>query len=115
MSRLRAGALNRRCRIEYKSVTQDPHFNTDIPVWVPLATLWCELQDILPSRSEAVKNGVELAANQTRVRMRYRTDITSSMRLVALQPVETVYQIIAGPAIIGNREGLELVVEKYSS
>lgn len=115
MGMLKTGQLNRRCRIEYKTVSPDPHFGTDIITWVALTTLWCELQDILPSRSESVKNGLEIATQQTRVRMRYRADVNSSMRLVLLSPVEAIYQIISGPAIIGNKEGIELVVEKYSS
>lgn len=115
MGIIRTGALNRRCRIEYKAIATDPHFNTEVITWAPLSTVWCELQDILPSRSESVKNGIEIASLQTRVRMRYRSDLNASMRMVLLQPVETIYQIISGPAIIGNKEGIELIIEKLST
>lgn len=117
MSIINTGDLNRRCRIEYKAPLPDAHFGTEVITWTPLASVWCELQDILPSKgaAEAVNNGLVISSNKTRVRMRYRSDVNSSMRLVALYPVETIYQIIAGPAVLGNKEGLEMMVEKYSS
>lgn len=112
---MNAGPLNTRCRIEQKSITQDPVYGTELVTWGTLATVWCAVQDELPSKSEAVKQGLTLTAQRTRVRMRYRTGIDSSMRLVISRPTETVYQIVGGPAILGNKDGLELVVEKYSS
>lgn len=112
---MNAGALNTRCRIEQKSITQDPVYGTELVTWAVLATVWCAVQDELPSKSEAVKQGLTVATQRTRVRMRYRTDIDSSMRLVINRPAETVYQIVAGPAILGNKDGIELFVEKYSS
>ena len=112
---MNAGALNTRCRIEQKSVTQDPTYGTELVTWALLATVWCSLQDELPSKSEAVKQGLALSTQRTRVRMRYRADIDSSMRLVINRPTETVYQIVAGPAVLGNKDALEMFVEKYSS
>lgn len=112
---MRAGTLNLRCRIERKSIVQDTDYGTEQIIWVLLAVVWCNVQDVLPSRSEAVKQGLAMATNQTRVRMRYRTDVDSSMRLVISRPVQTTYQIVAGPAVIGNKELIEFMVEKYSS
>ena len=112
---MNAGQLNTRCRIDAKSITQDPVYGTELVTWVVLVTVWCNIQDELPSKSEALKQGLAVATNRTRVRMRYRTDIDSSMRLVINRPPETVYQIVGGPAILGNKDGIELVVEKYSS
>lgn len=109
------GALNDRCRIEQKSVTQDADYGTEVVTWALLAVVWCAFQDELPSKSEAVKQGLVTATQRARVRMRYRSDLDSSMRLVINRPTETVYQIVAGPAVLGNKDGIELVVEKYSS
>lgn len=110
-----AGTLRDRARIEYKAVTQDADYGTEVVTWTTLATVWCNVQDELPSKSEAVKNGLAIAARRTRVRMRFRSDIDSSMRLVISRPSAETYQIVGGPAILGNREGLELLCEKYSS
>lgn len=112
---MNAGPLNTRCRIEQKSVTQDATYGTEVVTWTTVATVWCNVQDELPSRSEAVKQGLAVATQRTRVRMRYRTGLDPSMRLVISRPSETTYQIVSGPAVLGNKDGLEFFVEKYSS
>lgn len=112
---MNAGPLNTRCRIEQKSITQDPVYGTELVTWDTVATVWCNVQDELPSKSEAVKQGLAVATQRARVRMRYRAGLDASMRLVISRPTEAVYQIVAGPAILGNKDGIELFVEKYSS
>jgi len=74
-----------------------------------------ELQDVLPSRSEAVKNGINIATNQTRARARWCSDIDSTMRIVVNRPGPTIYQIVSGPVEIGMKEGIEMMLEKYST
>lgn len=110
------GTLNRRCLIERKSVTQDATYGTQVVTWSTVATVWCEVQDVLPARAfEYNKAGLGVSVNLSRVRMRYRTDIDSSMRLTINRPDATVYQIVSGPAELGSRDGLEVIVERYSS
>lgn len=114
------GPLNSRCRIEYKSVVQDATYGAAVTVWSLLAVAWCGVQDVMPSRtsSETVNQGMEVARSRTRIRMGYRTDIDSSMRLVidrSTNGAPTVYQIIGGPSELGNRAGIELMVEKVST
>ena len=112
---MRFDELNTRCRIECKSITQDPLYGTDIVTWELLGVRWCHLQDVLPSRSESVVDGLAVANNQTRCRMNYCTDIDSSMRVVVNRPTRTEYQIISGPAILGDKFRIELMLEKVSS
>lgn len=113
---MNAGSLRDRCRIEYKAVAQDADYGTEGITWTTLATVWCNIQDELPSKSEAVKQGLAIATQRARVRLRYRTDIDSSMRLVITSRSDApVYQIVGGPSILGNREGVELFCERYSS
>ena len=107
--------LDKRCRIEQKSVSQDPDFGTEIVTWVHLATVWAEVQDALPSRSESVTQGLAIAKNQTRVRIRYRSDVDSSMRMVLWRPGAITYQIVGGPAELGKHEYSEFMVERLSS
>lgn len=122
----RAGALSRQITVEQKQVTVDPTYGTELVTWVPLVAeagsptvavrFWAEIQDALPSRSEAVTQGLAVARNQTRLRMRWRSDVTSAMRVTIHGDTDTVYQIVGGPAEIGGRKSmLELVLEKYSS
>lgn len=115
------GPLNDRCRIEYKVVTPDPTYGTDVITWTPLRNRdgstqqHCDLQDVLPSRSERVADNLEVSQNPTRWRTRYRTDVDSSMRIVVNRPAPTIYQIISGPAILGDKDGIECMLEKVST
>jgi head-tail adaptor len=70
------------------------------------------VQDVLPSRSERLAGGINVASRPARVRMRYRTDITPNMRFVM---GDRIMQIVAGPAERGNREETEFMVEDYTS
>jgi len=110
------GQLDKRITIEKKVVTQDPDYGTEVITWSTLATVWANVQDVLPSRSESVQRGLETARNQTRVRMRWRSDVDSSMRMIISRPDPITYQIVGGPAEIGGRkEYCEFMVERLSS
>jgi head-tail adaptor len=122
---MRSGQLDPRVTIEQKVVTQDPAFGTEVITWAPLAyeagspsvaqKFWANVSDVQPSRSEAVKQGLTLARNQTRITIRYRSDVDSSMRITVHYESDQVYQIVGGPAMIGRKEWLEMVCEKFSS
>ncbi len=71
-----------------------------------------EVQDALPSKAERLDSGINVASRPARVRMRYRPGITPDMRFVM---GERVMQIVAGPAELGTREGLEFMVVDYST
>ncbi len=104
--------LNKRCRIEYKSVKNDPIYGTEQITWQLLAVVWCNVQDVLPSRAESIKNGVAVASKQSRLRIRFRKDVDSSMRVL----IDGVgYQFISDFAELGQREYLEAMIEKYTS
>lgn len=116
--------LDREITVEQKSVTQDSTFGTEVVTWIALSYLPgsplvaerfpAEIQDVMPSRSESVQQGLQQARNQTRCRMRYRTDIDSSMRVTIHGDTDRVMQIVAGPAEIGGRrEYIELMLERY--
>lgn len=123
---MRASELDRQVTIERPVKVQDATYGTDVVVWAPLVAqpgspvvavrFWAQVQDALPSKSESVTQGLEVARNQSRLRMRYRADVTSDMRVTVHGETDVVYQIVGGPAEIGGRKKfLELVIEKYSS
>ncbi len=70
-----------------------------------------EVEDMLPSRGERLADGLNVATRPARVRLRFREDITPSMRFVM---GARVMQIVAGPAKLG-RDGVEFIVEDYST
>lgn len=123
MERVRAGALDRQITIEAPT-SVDGEYGPQPGPWVPLipigspavgGRLWANVQDVLPSHSEAVRQGLEIAKNLTRIRIRYRSDVTSAMRITLHGETDVVYQIVAGPAEIGRKQWTEFMVEKYSS
>lgn len=109
------GSLNTYCRVEYPVTGQEGEFGTPTITWTLRSMSWFNLQDVLPSRSEAVKGGLSLSAIQTRARGRYRTDMNATMRIVAQRSPEVVYNLITEPAVIGNKDGIEFMVERVSS
>lgn len=111
---MEAGKRDERIRFERKAITQDATFGTDVVQWAEVAEVWAEWQDALPSRSESVRQGLEVARDQSRVRACYNADIDSSMRIFRFKN-SLYYQIVGGPAELGRKDGIELVVERYSS
>lgn len=104
-------ALDRRIRFE-RLVRPSGRGNAGQETWVEVATVYAEIQDMLPSRGERLTDGMVMANRPVRVRVRFRDDITSAMRVVY---GERTLQIIAGPAELGRREGLEIVAQDYST
>lgn len=113
---MQAGRLDIRVRIEHFTTTLDPDYNTEVKTWAEFATVWAQVQDVLPSKAETIQNAVEIAERPSRVRMRYLAGIRPDMRLVILGggvESDQICEIVAGPAELGRREGIELLVKDY--
>ena len=82
--------------------------------WGDFATVWAQVQDVLPSRGgKQVEGGLSLTKRPARIRIRWRDDITSAMRVIF---GSRTMQIIAGPAEIGGRRRwLEMMAEDFTS
>lgn len=110
------GPLDRKITLESKQITPDPVYGSDVVTWIPFASrLWASVQDVLPSRSEQIKQGLAVASQAARVRLRYRAGITPDMRVIVHGATDRICQIIGGPAELGRREGIELVIETYTT
>lgn len=115
-----ASRLRDRVRIE-RPVADDSLDGAGSGSWVLVQDdVAAEIEDMLPSRGERLADGINVTAGPARVRMRYRTDVTSSMRLVEILSDEAgndvdgrVLQIISKPARLG-REAIELMTEDYN-
>lgn len=111
----RASRYNRRIQIE-RPVADAALDAAGSGSWAPLGRpVAASVVDILPSRAERLADGINVASRPARVRMRFRTDVTSAMRFVMTKPIPRVLQIIAGPAELGVREEIEFMVEDYST
>jgi len=111
----RVGTFDTYATIQRATVTQDPVFGHETVVWTTFAQVWVEVRDFLPSRSEAVQQNLETARNQVRIRMHYRNDITTDMRILVHRDPDTLYNIVGGPATLGRKEAIEIVGEKFTS
>lgn len=122
---LAAGSLDRRIRIQ-RPVSNTTFKGAGSGTWETVTTVWGSVQDMLPSRSEKLADGINIATRPSRVRIRYREGIDSSMRVQVgryrrdangdryWQTIRTA-QIVTVPAEMGNREGLEFMIEDYST
>ncbi len=106
-----ASRLRDRIAIE-RPIADDSLNGAGSGTWSPVATVWAEVQDVLPSRAEQLAGGINIATRPARVRMRYRQDVSADMRFVMGQ---RIMQIVAGPAEIGRREAIDFMVESYST
>lgn len=106
--------MDTRVRFENKSISQDPVYGTEVISWLPKATVWAEVMDVLPTRQQAeqMRNNTQVSVRRARVRMRYRSDIDASMRCLI---GGIVHQIVGGPAEIGRHEFMEILIERVST
>lgn len=113
------GAMNREVQILRRTRTQDSVRGSYSDVWVTVATVWGEVQDMLPSRAERIADGIDIAQRPARVRIYYREDITTDMRFKVLgrspDEADRNMRIIAGPAELGFRDRVEFAVEELTT
>ena len=109
------GALNRRITIQEKSVTYDADYGTEIVTWVTHATVWANVQDALPSKDESSANDIRINTGRTRIRIRYLSTVTSDMRIKLTDRSNKILQIVGGPAELGQRDGMEIMAESYTT
>ncbi len=120
---MQAGKLRHRIRIQ-RPVADDAFDGAGSGGWALVAEVAANVQDMLPSRGERLAEGFSATQRPSRVRIRYRAGVTSSMRILIGRNVrdeddEIVWQtdrtaqIVSEPAELGFRDGLEFMVEEY--
>jgi head-tail adaptor len=111
-----ANKFKDRIRIEMPGPGRDPVYNTPIAAsWIPFAEVWAEVQDVAPSKAEATANGLRLARDAIRIRIRHLPGLLASMRVVELTGEQRTLSIIGGPAGIFNGREMEMMAERFSS
>lgn len=109
------GRLDQRIRIDYAVTTQDADYGTPVITWTTFATVWANVQDVLPSKAERLTDDIVLANRPSRIRIRYLDGVTSAMRVVLLERGNRELKIVSGPAELGRKQGLEMMAENYST
>lgn len=110
-----AGNLDRRVAIEAKSVTRDPVYGSESVSWSTLATVWAQVLEYAADNEALTGSATSTGSAHTyrrpvRVRMRWRSDVDTAMRL----RVGTRLLQITGTAELGRRQGLELACQEWS-
>jgi SPP1 family predicted phage head-tail adaptor len=93
-------------------VARDPHYGTEVVTWEEFASVWAEVKDILPSQAERLADSIHVGRRPARIRIRYLAGLAADMRIII---DNRTHQIISGPAMLGRREAMEIMVEELSS
>lgn len=122
---MRIGEFDREVTIQQKQVVQDTAYGSDVITWVPLSAragspttayrFAAQVIEQLMTRSETVNNNMQQSFGETRIRLRWRSDITEAMRVIVHGEADETYQIVAPPAMIGRKEYIELRCKRYST
>ena len=112
-----AGHLDRDVTILARVETTDTTYGTKTVTWSADAddgavTVRAEVMDVLPSRADRLAREIAITSQPKRVRMRWRDDVDQQSR-VEIDGVQM--RVVAGPAMIGRRRGLEIMVEALST
>jgi head-tail adaptor len=105
---LNAGDLDRVVRFS-RAVEASGVMDAGKVTLVKVAEVRGEIRDDLPSRSRESAGGS--GSRSSRLRIRFRTDITADLLVVHDGRVR---RIVSGPSEIGRRAGLEMMIEDYS-
>lgn len=108
------GSLDRRVTIEQRVPGVDATFGDVTGAWSALATVWASFAATLDTDAggaEVVRDRQRVLVRQTQVRIRFRSDVTTSMR-VSLADGSRTLQIVS-IAEVGRREALDLMCEDY--
>lgn len=120
------GWIQKLATFEQRATSIDAASGTEVETWEPLVGLpgsptvaekfWVRVRDVRPARSEAMSNDLTVARNQVELRVRWRDDVTSALRITLHGDTDVVYQVIGGPAeVVGRKRELELLLERYST
>jgi SPP1 family predicted phage head-tail adaptor len=106
--------LNERATIQQRVPGRDPEYGTEFDAWVTIAErIWCEAQDVLPSRAEKVQEGRQVATSTTRLRIRKQIAIGPDMRVILHGKGDRIMEVISGPAQLDDKIHVECMLEGY--
>lgn len=113
---MKAGDLDRRITLQRPTTVEDPEYGPVPGPWVDVyARVPAQVWDVLPGNAERKDQAIDMSERPARVRVRYTRGITSDMRVIVHNEVDTVHQISAGPAEIGRRDWTEFTIKEFSS
>jgi SPP1 family predicted phage head-tail adaptor len=109
------GILDRRVRVERKTVSQDPDYGSQVETWATYVETWASIQDITTNNQERTNSDLRQLTRPCRVKMRYFPDIDPTMRLVVLDRGERILSIVSKPAELGRKDGIEFMCQEFET
>lgn len=114
MGKLAAGSLNRQVEIQRKTVVDDEG-GQPVPTWKTFAKPWVNFKTITGSaaaQQEFVTGDIEIDRVTTSIRMRFRTDIDATMRVLYRGEVYDIKAVLPDEEF---QEYMDLAVAKGAS
>lgn len=111
MSFVPSWKLDRLITLERKAVSRSSATGAEVVTWPAVTQLWASKEESAGFGDEALRGPVEVAGATSRIRTRYRADVTAADRLNL--GGGQIRQIV-GVAELGRREGLELACKEWS-
>lgn len=117
---MNAPARNREVEILRRTTELDEDYGTVVETgWATVVTVWAEVEDMLPGRSESLIDSVNLERRPARVWMPFRDGIDASMRFKVKgrgpAEVDRLMRIVSGPAESRFRSRMMFVAEELST
>lgn len=100
--------LNRKVVLQSATTVQD-ETGHPVPTWATLAPVWANIRHL--SGVETIRAGAQTSAVKVSIRIRYRDDVTASMRVVL---GSTTYEIKAVMPDEAGRQFTDLACEVLS-
>ena len=110
---MRAGALNRRVRIDYRGPSQDDLGQPVESQWQPLVIVWANI--LMSTGKRVASSDTNVGTATASIRVRFRTDVEVGMRAVSLiyvngQPVDQqIFDILQPLPDFAARDYTDLV------
>lgn len=113
---INAGELDRRVRFEANSAAKT-FMGGGKKAWALHDEVWAKITDLATIVGDTDGDDGKVSRRQSRVLVRYRTDIQPGMRVIIdpAEPSERICTIIGEPIEKGSRQGTELLVQSFST
>lgn len=99
------GKLDKRITIE-KKVSEKDAAGEPKDVWQKVKTIWANVR--FERGMESIRNNKDTATSRISIRVRYRTDIDESMRIIFSKKIYSIISVLPDEQ---ERKWLDLVVE----
>jgi SPP1 family predicted phage head-tail adaptor len=109
---LSAGSLDHQVTIQQRTVARDATYGSETVAWSDLATVWARVVEssTAPSSGRGQAERVDAYVRPTKVYIRWRADVDTTMRLVHNGQLLK----IDGTAELNRRQWLEMACAEWS-